>query len=342
MRVTVVRPADLGPGEADLWARFQKTSPVMSSPFLSLTFSQIVGRARPGARVAVIESDGEITAFLPFELAARRIAMPIGYPMNDLQGLISSGAPVDARSAIRKAGLRGWRFIAVPAEQAALAPYHYRGTTVQAPVADLSNGYEAFIQSRSRSLVAETARKRRALERQSGAVSLEWSSPRPDRLRQLIDWKSGKYGGTRQLFSDPAAVRMVEEIAASATEDCQGLVSVLLAGERPVTIYLGMTGPRGLTGWFASYDSSLSRFSPGTIMFFAVAEEAARRGIATFELGYGQDGYKFRLANDSYPVAGGAVWASRAEEKARDIYRRVRRISPSAQPGTARNDQADR
>jgi CelD/BcsL family acetyltransferase involved in cellulose biosynthesis len=105
MRVTVVRPGDLGPSEASLWARFQASLPVTLNPFLSLTFAQVVGRAWPNARVAVVEADGGIEAFLAFELAPRRMGMPIGYPINDLQAFISRGAPIDARRrVIRQAG----------------------------------------------------------------------------------------------------------------------------------------------------------------------------------------------------------------------------------------------
>ena len=88
MRVTVVRPGDLGPSEASLWSMFQQSSPTTLNPFLSLTFARVVGRHRPDARVAVVETDRQIEAFLPFELADRRMGMPIGYPMNDLPFLL--------------------------------------------------------------------------------------------------------------------------------------------------------------------------------------------------------------------------------------------------------------
>ena len=92
MRVTVVRPGDLGPGEASLWARFQKSSPELHNPFFSLTFAQVVDRHRPNARVAVVEDDGAIQAFLPLTWVRIGIGMPIGDPMNNLQGFISEGA----------------------------------------------------------------------------------------------------------------------------------------------------------------------------------------------------------------------------------------------------------
>ena len=99
MRVTVVRPDDIGPSEASLWTTYQRASRLTNSPFYSLTFAKVVAQFRPNARIAVVEDDGKIQAFLPFELRAAKTAVPIGHPMNDLQGFISSGAMFDARLA---------------------------------------------------------------------------------------------------------------------------------------------------------------------------------------------------------------------------------------------------
>jgi CelD/BcsL family acetyltransferase involved in cellulose biosynthesis len=318
-----MRPGDLGPGEADLWAKFQQSPPVMSSPFLSLTFAQAVGLFRADARVAVVEDGGQIAAFLPFELAAHKVAMPIGHPMNELQGFIGSGAPIDARAVVRKAGLRGWRFLHVPAEQESLLPHSYDGARVQCPVIDLTDGYKSFLSSRHKHTTRRIGEKRRSLARQLGEVSLEWNSCRPEDMRQIIEWKARKYGGARRLFADQTAVSITEVLAASDHEACRGVISVLSAGARPVAGNIGLLGPWGLAGWVLSYDVALSRFSPGTIMLFALAEEAANRGIARIDFGGGQDSYKFSLANASYPVVGGAVWASRWEQGARSLYRRL-------------------
>ena len=329
MHVTVLRPGELGPEEARLWAKFQQLSPITLNPFLSLAFAQTVDRFRSNARVAVIEEDGKVEAFLPFELASKTVAVPIGSPMNDLQGFIHSGLPIDARRVIKQAGLRGWRFGQVPAEQRALIPHHYEGAVSEAPAIDLSDGYESYFNGRSKTVTTKKMRQRRSLERQVGTVCLEWQSSRPgDSLRQLVAWKASKYHGTEELFSDPTALRILEELGSAEDEYCRGIVSVLRAGQRPVAINLGLTGPRGLTGWFAAYDAELSRFSPGTLLILAVAEEAASQGLGYYDLGYGQDSYKFRLANTSYSVAGGAVWVSRAERAARRLYRQLRSRHP--------------
>ena len=68
------------------------------------------------------------------------------------------------------------------------------------------------------------------------------------------------------------------------------------------------------------------------MLILAVAEEAAARGISYYDLGYGQHSYKLRLANTSYPVAGGAVWVNRAEELVRRIYRQ--RVLARRVPGS--------
>ena len=333
MRVTVVRPGELGAEEARVWAGFQQQSPVTLSPFMSLAFAQAVDRCRPGARVAVVEDGGKIQAFLPYQLGSRAIGLPIGSPMNDLQGFIQSEVPINARWVVKKAGLRGWRFGQAPAEQRALIPHHYDGTLIQALAIDLSAGYKSYFDDRSKSLTTKIMRQRRSLERRIGTVRLEWQSSSPaESLRQLIAWKASKYHGTEMLFSDPAARSLLQELGTAEDENCCGVVSVLSAGGRPVAINLGMTGPRGLAGWFAAYDHDLGRFSPGTLLILAVAEEAAARGISYYDLGYGQHSYKLRLANTSYPVAGGAVWVRRAEELARRIYRQ--RILARRVPGS--------
>ena len=73
------------------------------------------------------------------------------------------------------------------------------------------------------------------------------------------------------------------------------------------------------------HDPEMKKFSPGKLILLATAKEAARRNITRLELGAGQDDYKSRLSNGSYPVAGGAVWVIPGERAARGLYRRLYR-----------------
>ncbi len=324
MHVTVVRPGELGPEEASLWARFQKSSADLQNPFFSLTFAQAVDRHRPNARVAVVEDNGAIRAFLPFDLGARRIAMPIGDPMNNLQGFITEDAAFDARQVIRRAGLRGWRYDAAPVTQRALAPHHYPNALAEAAIIDLTDGFEAYHASRSKSFREKCKRQCRALERSIGPKSLEWGSTSSAHIRQLIDWKSARFGGSRKLFAEPAARSILEELSVSPSDECRGVVTVLRAGDQTLAVMASLAAPGVLSGWFCAYDPEMGKFSPGNLVILGTVEEAARRGVRQVELGPGQDSYKSRLSNASYPVAGGAVWAIPGERAARELYRRLR------------------
>jgi CelD/BcsL family acetyltransferase involved in cellulose biosynthesis len=328
MHVEVARASELGPDEAELWSRFQQRSEVTLNPFLSLTFAQVVDRARPHARVAVIEDAGHIQAFLAYELATKTIARPIGWPMNDLQGFVSSGTPLDARSIVRMAGLRGWRFEHVPVEQDALVRFHYAGTSIRCQEIDVSHGYDSYCKGKARSAARRTGQKRRALERLLGPLSVAWSDTSSRHLQQLMAWKSFKYHGASRLFSDSTAQQIVEELAFTVSNDCSGVLSVLQAGERPLAFHFGLAQSTSLHSWFPTYDPELAAYSPGMVMWFALAREAADMGITRIDLGYGQDRYKSQIAVPSYGVAGGAVWATGIETAARALYRRVLTTRP--------------
>jgi CelD/BcsL family acetyltransferase involved in cellulose biosynthesis len=243
---------------------------------MSLTYAKVVDGSRANARVAVIEENGTIEGFLAYELSAGNVAIPIGYPMNDLQGFVSSSPIVDVRAVVRGASLRGWRFHHAPAEQHLLAPFYYRPAMERSPLIDLSGGYQLYASSRSKAVTRRWREQRRSIERQVGTLSLRWGSSRPGGLRQLLDWQCSRYKAAGRMFADdPTALPIVESIAASDSDDCRGLLIVLAAGERPIASHLYLSGPRGLTGAFTSYGQSLSKFSPGTMIYFAVCEAAA-------------------------------------------------------------------
>ena len=177
--------------------------------------------------------------------------------------------------------------------------------------------------------ISAREKARRALEKQHGTVSLEWNSTQPAQIDRLIEWKSHRYHGASLLFSDPMARSIVKELAASDSDDCRGVVSALLAGKQSVAVHLGLLGPRSLAGWFMSYDPALSHFAPGMMLWLPLAKAAEERGISQIDLGAGQDTYKFELSNDSYIVAGGAVWVGKAEAACRKIFRDFRSLPKS-------------
>ncbi|MBW4077355.1 MAG: GNAT family N-acetyltransferase [Acidobacteria bacterium] len=325
MKVQVARPGELGESHAELWMSLQHSSSKLS-PFLSLTFAKVVDRFRSNARVAVVYDGSEVTAFLPYEIGVDRRARPIGWPMNDAQGIISSEPLADIRRVVKKAGLRAWSFDNALASPIELGRHCYRGSSHRATFADLSTGFEDYFDSRGKTVIKEFERRRRALERDLGPLTFQWQSGEPADLDKLIEWKSAHYlrtnvTGEFAVFSDPRNVSIVRALAESRQADCEGVVSVLLIGDRPIAIRFGMLGPGGLTSQFPSYDRELGRYSPGTMMWFTLAKEAVRRGITRIDFGGGGENYKTDLATDSYELLRGCVWGNLVESHGRRLAR---------------------
>jgi CelD/BcsL family acetyltransferase involved in cellulose biosynthesis len=329
MKVTVVRPDELGAGEEKLWHEFQNSSPGTAYPALSLPYARMLCRADENGRVAVVEDGGEIRAFLPYTTGSGGIAGTLGGEQTAVDGIVSSGDRIDLRAVVRGAKLRGWRFSRAPVEQRALDPYRYQGShhagTIS--IADLRGGYDAYqreLPQGGRKEISRAAKRRRALEREVGEVSFEWNSRDPSHLDWLLNRKSDQYVGFRNWLQTPANRTLVYEIADSDHEDCSGVTSVLHAGGKPLAATFSMRRGHILDGWLTSYDPEYSRFSPGTISWLALIVESAKRGADIVDFGYGDNQSKRRFANAAYSVSGGGVWASRIGGTARSLYRKVR------------------
>jgi CelD/BcsL family acetyltransferase involved in cellulose biosynthesis len=55
-------------------------------------------------------------------------------------------------------------------------------------------------------------------------------------------------------------------------KNCSGMISVLRAGAKPLSILLRIRCGHILAPWIVAYDPEYSRFSPGTIMWLALIE----------------------------------------------------------------------
>ena len=329
MQVTVVPPAELGATEEKLWHEFQNSSPLGVHPWFSLTYVRAVCRADQRGRIAVVEDDGAIRAFIPYTKGDDGIAIAPGGGFTGLDGLVSSGVPIDLRAVIRRAGLRGWRFSHAPAEQSPLDPYRYEGDyhTDLVHYTDLRDGYDGYMNALPESVtkrISRTERYRRALQRQVGEVSFEWNSSDPSHLPLLLDWKSAQFETVRQWLADPSVRPYLRELADSDNEDCSGITSVLSAGSQPVAILFSLRCGHIIAPWQVAYDPEYSRFSPGTILWLTFFRESVKRGVEMVDFGYGDNQYKEWFGNSTYSTNGGGVWASRLGSAARVLYRRTR------------------
>jgi CelD/BcsL family acetyltransferase involved in cellulose biosynthesis len=197
MHVTVVRPSELGEGEAAQWRAFQDSSLIMSHPFLSLSYAKAWDIVTDNARVAVVEDGGRIQAFIPYAIGDRKIAAAIGGTHTSVDGIVSSGSRLDMRAVVRKSGLRGWRFSRAPVDQQVLDPYRYRGARDRRTVSCINlvgdfDKYLSDLRDGVKKRIVKAERSRRALERAAGPVRFDWRNQGTEHFAQLIEWKSAQ------------------------------------------------------------------------------------------------------------------------------------------------------
>ena len=326
MKTTVIRPDELGASEEELWCKFQASTPLLDYPWFSLTYIRAVCRSEERGRVAIVEDDDAIRAFIPYTIAGDGTGVTLGRDWSNLDGLISSNEPINLRPIIRSLGLHGWRFWHAPAGLRSLDPHRYPRHESLIYVADLRDGYEGYKRSLPKSGakgMSRAATSRRALQREVGEVSFEWNSKDLSHLSLLFDWKSSQFDNMRQWWAKPAIKTLLRYLVDSDSEDCSGLTSVLYAGTEPISITLSLRRNKIIAPWVIAYNPEYSRFSPGTIEWYSLIEEAATRGMASVDFGYGDYPYKQRFGNSAYTVHGGGVWPSRLESAARSLHRRT-------------------
>jgi CelD/BcsL family acetyltransferase involved in cellulose biosynthesis len=305
VRFEIARPGDLGPAELARWRALQGDGAVLANPFMSPEFTLAVGLVRENARVAVLTDGTGIAGFFPYERHALGIGRPIGAGLTDCQGLIGpSGLEFDVRALLRACKLSVWEFDHLLAEQSAFVPYHAE-TRIE-PVMDLGEGFAAYAESarrRAPKTIKTIRYKERKLGRDAGEVTYTFSERDPAELRRLMAWKSGQYRrtGRTDRFAESWIVSLVEYLHETGT----GVLSVLRAGDRPVSAHLGLRTGTVMAGWFPAYDLEFAKYSPGMIGHLRMAEAAASAGVTQIAMGRGGREYKDWLRNGEFPIAEG-------------------------------------
>ncbi|WP_214325871.1 GNAT family N-acetyltransferase [Nonomuraea sediminis] len=313
MRVTTVRPQELGQSELALWRKFQAADPAQDNPFLSPEFTSAVAEFRPSVRVAVVSDGNSIVGFFPYQRNALGVARPVGRGFRDRDGAaLAPGVQLNAGELLRGCDLAVWQFDHQVTGQ--LVATSERSKLFPTPVVDLRHGYEAYVEGmRRRSSVTLKGinYKRRKLERDVGPVRHEMRSLDSGALRTFMKWKSGQYlrTGKGDLYAQPGFADMLVRLQHTQSEGFSGSLSVLYAGDVPVAAHFGLYTPRALVLWFPSYDPEFGKYSPGFIQLMALSEDAAALGIECFELGRGRHAYKDQFKTGNVEVLEG--WMAR-------------------------------
>nr|AHE14597.1 putative polysaccharide biosynthesis protein CelD [uncultured bacterium] len=312
MRITVVRPTELGAPELARWRGFQRAVPSLVHPFLSPEFAVVVGRHRPEARVAVLSDGTEIVGFFPFERRRFGYGVPIAAGLTSYQGLIHApDLEWDPRELLRACDLAVWEFDCLVDGQKPFEPY--QAIRVPSPIMDLSGGYETYkaqLRENSSSLLKGLAYKRRKLERKAGALRFVLDSHDHEDLRMLMAWKSEQYlrTGRRDRFAWAGTAGIIEEMLDIRTDGFGPVLAMLYVGDEPVASQYMLRADHVAVDWFPGYNTHYGQFSPGMLIRLDVAEAAHAAGIHHIHMARGtRDRYKQLFKSRDLYVAEGRV-----------------------------------
>lgn len=281
----------------------------LGNPFLCPEFAVAVDSFCSNARVAVLADGPEIVGFFPFQRRRLGVAVPIGYGINDCQGLIHApDVEWDPPELLRACKVSVWHFDHLVEGQ---RPFErYARAVAPSPAIDLTDGFAAYqekLRAKSPQFCKDLARRTRKLEREAGELSFTVDSRDLAELRALMRWKSGQYhrAGWADIFDRPWIVDVVDYLFSTHGDRFGGLLSVLSAGGTPVAAHFGLRSGHVLAQWFPAYETRFSRQSPGLIQHLRMAEETAALGIHLIDLGKGAERYKQTLKNHDLFVAEG-------------------------------------
>jgi CelD/BcsL family acetyltransferase involved in cellulose biosynthesis len=335
MKCFVIGPAELGSQERARWRELQCANPSLASPCFSWQFTLATADVRRDVRIAVLEEDGAIAGFFPhhWRLGAGE---PIAGRMSDHHGVIAApGTRWDWHELLKAARLSYWPFDHLPGAQRAPGVAGH----AESPGLDLSQGFDAWL-ARKRAQGASVAKlpaRLRRTERDLGPLRLTLHSRDRDDFETVIRLKSEQCRRTGQLdfFALGWPRALVERIRDIDDPDFGGRLSTLHAGDVLLAAHFGMRTPQVWHWWFPVYSAAHRQHSPGSLLLLQVAHAAAAEGHQLLDLGRGDEEYKRRFSDCSWPLLEGCVSRPTAVTAARRWKKQVGqwlRTSPVAAP----------
>jgi CelD/BcsL family acetyltransferase involved in cellulose biosynthesis len=301
MKVRVIRGADLTDDLAARWSLWQRQDASLASPYFRPEFTRAAACFFRGTKVGVMEEAGEVVGFLPFQQGWGGAGRPAGGDLSDYQGaIVRPGLKWDVREVVRKCGISSLEYDYAVASQIAFAPYHTQ--LMPSHIVDLRGGHDQYrAQHRNRRL-KELSRK---LQREVGEIRFELRSSNGAAMQRLFEIKRQQYARTgRPDVLEPRHVRQfLEHLLQLRSDEFEGMLSVLYAGERMVAAHLGMRSKEVWHWWFPAYELAWASYCPGLLLLQHMIDAAPEVGAGMIDLGYGDEPYKVRAANHQVMVA---------------------------------------
>lgn len=307
MQVQLRQPDSLSESEHAAWRAMIDARSEFSSPYFHPQFTLDVSAVRDDVEVAVVQGTDQPRGFFPFQRSGET-ARPVGGNLSDAHGLIHDGSfEWSWPDLLRACGLTAWDYHYQIGTQ--IPETVWRPEVTQASVMNLKGGFDAFAaRLESKSVVKQTDRKSRKLERERGTVRFEWHTDDQQAFDCLRLWKSQQYrdSGIADVFSFDWTNKLLDRVRMHSNSDYEGLLSVLYVDDRPAAVHLGLRSGPVLHQWFPAYDPQLKAWSPGMIHLLEMARSAVDHGVERIDLGRACH-YKSRIATGTVDIAEGSI-----------------------------------
>jgi CelD/BcsL family acetyltransferase involved in cellulose biosynthesis len=311
MKINVVKAGELSATDLDRWRLFQEGNPDLASPYFCPEYTQSVAAVRKDVFVGILEADGKVVGYFPFQRRRFGFGGPPGSGFCDLQGIVASPeTQIDPQELLRGCGLVSWEFTDLLASQTSFAKYQAKQEDNH--YLELSGGFDKYLEA-LRATGSSQPSRIRTIKRKADAAfaKVEFVPHVNDKklLAQLIEWKSRQYreGGLRDVFSFGWPVELLHRILDIQTPSFAGIFSVLYFDDKVAAMHMGMRSRTIWHWWFPRHDQELEKHTPGILLLIKMMESANGLGVKRIDLGSGDEVFKLRLRSGGVPVLSGRV-----------------------------------
>ncbi len=312
MKYNLIRPYELNDSMVQSWNKIITDESVYASPFFSPDFTRTVASVRDDVYVGVLEEEGSICGFFPFQKSKNRVARPVGLGLSDYHGVVlRKSIRWSVEEMLKALHLIRWEFDHLISEQAEI--FRSCNSVTQAPIIRLGDSFEKYVESldkNGRKQYREVIRKLNKLEDRYGPVSFSHqNSDDENAFYQLIQWKSEqcRQTGTVDYFAIPWCRDLITSIYRAPTKYFGGFLSCIHIGKTLIAAHFGMYTQHVWHSWIPAYNHEFQEFSPGLILLYRMIQEAVNKKVKYIDLGKGASLYKKRVMNDANYVAQGSI-----------------------------------
>jgi CelD/BcsL family acetyltransferase involved in cellulose biosynthesis len=178
---------------------------------------------------------------------------------------------------------------------------------LEAPVLDLSDGWDAVYKRKFSSRARQDRRRHRRQLEQLGSVEISVARE-PDEVGPAFDEAARLYAlrwrGRREgsgLLSPEGASFYRSALLRLAEQDVPRVLTLRLDGS-PVASNVYLRLPRTLYGLVMAFDPAFARYSPGSEALYSALENAANEGVTRAEFLGAATGYKQRFSDRVEPI----------------------------------------